>query len=76
MLIEVNWRLSTTIEFGTFPLNFSKDILHNSPTPPDFILLDVMMPKMSGLEVCERVRAKVPQKNYTAKKTDTDTAPT
>lgn len=40
------------------------DIIHSSATPPDFILLDVMMPKMSGLEVCERVRAKVCARVY------------
>lgn len=27
------------------------DIISNSSKPPDFVLLDVMMPKMSGLEV-------------------------
>ena len=27
------------------------DIISNSAKPPDFVLLDVMMPKMSGLEV-------------------------
>ncbi|MFP4362658.1 MAG: response regulator [Spirochaetia bacterium] len=29
-----------------------------SSDPPDLLLLDIMMPKMSGLEVCERVRKK------------------
>lgn len=36
------------------------DILNTRATPPDFILLDVMMPTMSGLEVCEKVREKFP----------------
>jgi CheY-like chemotaxis protein len=27
------------------------NIISNSAKPPDFVLLDVMMPKMSGLEV-------------------------
>jgi DNA-binding response OmpR family regulator len=33
------------------------EILARSPVLPDLFLLDVMMPKLSGLEVLERIRA-------------------
>ncbi|MCB1177174.1 MAG: response regulator, partial [Leptospiraceae bacterium] len=38
------------------------DILEKE-TLPDIILLDVMMPKMSGYEVCEKIRSKYPASN-------------
>jgi two-component system sensor histidine kinase ChiS len=34
------------------------EIVHNPKFKPDIILLDVMMPKMSGFEVCEKIRSK------------------
>lgn len=36
------------------------EIFENSAVKPDIILLDVMMPKMSGFEVCEKIRSKCP----------------
>lgn len=36
------------------------DIIRNSPKPPDFVILDWMMPNMSGLEVCEELRRQFP----------------
>jgi CheY-like chemotaxis protein len=36
------------------------EIIQNNQKPPDFILLDWMMPHMSGLEVCEKLRQYYP----------------
>ncbi|HVC25748.1 MAG TPA: response regulator transcription factor [Acidimicrobiales bacterium] len=43
--------------------------------PPDLVLLDVMLPKMSGLDVCRAIRARsgVPIIMVTAKSTEIDT---
>jgi two-component system response regulator RegX3 len=42
---------------------------------PDLVLLDLMLPKMSGVEVCKQIRAqsRVPIIMVTAKTTETDT---
>ncbi|HUY30677.1 MAG TPA: response regulator transcription factor [Acidimicrobiales bacterium] len=44
-------------------------------SPPDLVLLDVMLPKMSGLDVCRAIRARsnVPIIMVTAKSTEIDT---
>jgi two-component system response regulator RegX3 len=43
--------------------------------PPDLVLLDLMLPKLSGVEVCKQIRAqsRVPIIMVTAKTTETDT---
>ena len=33
-------------------------LAHIAATPPDLVLLDVMMPRKSGYEVCQRVRGR------------------
>jgi putative two-component system response regulator len=38
------------------------DIVH-SKTPPDIVLLDVMMPRMDGYTVCERIKADLRSRN-------------
>lgn len=49
----------------------------NSDTPPDLILLDIMMPGMSGYEVCQRLKANpqtagIPVMFLTGKSADED----
>ncbi|MCB0210151.1 MAG: response regulator [Anaerolineae bacterium] len=39
-----------------FACNGSEGLVKASKLVPDLIILDVMMPKMSGFEVCERIR--------------------
>jgi two-component system response regulator RegX3 len=43
--------------------------------PPDLVLLDLMLPRLSGVEVCRQIRAasRVPIIMVTAKSTETDT---
>eukprot|EP00026_Physarum_polycephalum_P000057 Phypoly_transcript_00057.p1 GENE.Phypoly_transcript_00057~~Phypoly_transcript_00057.p1 ORF type:complete len:2589 (+),score=470.61 Phypoly_transcript_00057:138-7904(+) len=36
------------------------EIIQSGQKPPDFVLLDWMMPNMSGLEVCEKLRQQYP----------------
>jgi CheY-like chemotaxis protein len=50
-----------------------------SEEPPDLVLLDVMLPKMDGFEVCEKIKQdpatrKIPVILLTAKKTPEDMA--
>lgn len=58
---DVRMLLTYILETATYEVLIAKD----GPTalemvrrdPPDLILLDVMMPGMSGYEVCERLKA-------------------
>ena len=53
--VEVNLRLEG---FGVITANDGEDALHKALTQqPKLILLDVMMPRMDGYEVCSRLRA-------------------
>lgn len=54
--------LKDNLEFESFEVEMAKDgqeaLDKTSQQSYDLILLDVMMPKMSGLEVCKQIRAK------------------
>lgn len=55
------------------------DALEKSKAPPDLVVLDVMLPKLNGFEVCRRIRAEarwrtLPILMLTAKGRDTEVA--
>lgn len=57
--------ISFTLEHSGLPVsvetasNGREAIEKAQADPPDFIVLDIMMPEMDGFEVCERLRANV-----------------
>jgi DNA-binding response OmpR family regulator len=54
-LLEVNFRLAGfDVETAT---RGEEALAKASATPPDVAILDIMLPGLSGLEVCERLRA-------------------
>ena len=66
----------TALEFLLRRSGFSVEVARNGEdalerveaAPPDLVLLDVMMPKLSGYDVCRRIRAnaavrRVPPRN-------------
>ncbi|MBF0281239.1 MAG: response regulator [Zetaproteobacteria bacterium] len=65
LIVDDQEDMRTLISFALFRCGYNLLQAENGPQAidiiekedPDIILLDVMMPKMSGLEVCEKIRA-------------------
>lgn len=83
LVIEDEERIRQFLQRGLGFEGFRVDVAEDGPTglklarddPPDLILLDVMLPGMDGLEVCERLRSvndEVPVLMLTAKESIED----
>lgn len=66
LIIDDDQRFCDTVERGLVENLYAVDCVHNGEdgeyyaesTPYDLIILDIMMPKKSGIEVCQSLRAK------------------
>ncbi len=64
LLVEDDLRIATLVQKGLEAEHLAVETANNGPealrlcrdTPPDLMILDVMLPGMSGLEVCRTLR--------------------